>query len=479
MSDGNYTSGLPTTNDTLFGMWLSSSDSTVQLRDTAGFHSTVQLRAVAGSHSTVQRSAVAGSHSATQLSDVAGSPHVTQLSAVGDSYPAIHFYSVDDPHSLAQLNSLTHPDQFIQLGSVAGPDPVIQLGSVAGPDPVIQLGSVAGPDPVIQLGSVASPDPVIQQGSVAGPDPVIQLGSVAGPDSVIQLGSVAGPDPVIELGSVAGPDPIMPLGSMDKVYSAGINCEALLDTSNINIHDMDIVTLVNVLGITPSEDDRSKLLEEPGTYMDLLPPVPEASHGQSVSVQNKIVDLEDMQCDQPQPVTLHREQGREFLEQLVSACQSDSIQASQTASPPSQDVTPDNTKKRRRQNNAATNPARARQPKRRKQKPVKKYELKETLEDPVEEKKRLNAINSKKNRDSKKQQLAELDERVKKVTAERNKLEVEVQQLREREEELRKAIGSSRWHLISPLASQLIDSPPTERRPDADFGSGGTLLTHH
>ncbi|KAK7071319.1 hypothetical protein SK128_000225 [Halocaridina rubra] len=66
------------------------------------------------------------------------------------------------------------------------------------------------------------------------------------------------------------------------------------------------------------------------------------------------------------------------------------------------------------------------------------YEISEPLQDPLKEKQRLNAINAKKNRDKKRDQLKNLDFRVKTVTRERDLLRAEVEMLRKRENELRR-----------------------------------------
>lgn len=72
----------------------------------------------------------------------------------------------------------------------------------------------------------------------------------------------------------------------------------------------------------------------------------------------------------------------------------------------------------------------------------KKYEMTEELCDPAEEKKRLNAINAKKNRDRKKDKLKELGDKVEAVTKERDTLLKEVEELKRRERQLREQLFS-------------------------------------
>lgn len=79
-------------------------------------------------------------------------------------------------------------------------------------------------------------------------------------------------------------------------------------------------------------------------------------------------------------------------------------------------------------------------PRRRRPKKDKIYEITEQFEDPVLEKKRLNAINAKKNRDRKKNMLRELGDKVSLVTKERDELRKEVLKLKEREHALRQQL---------------------------------------
>lgn len=81
-------------------------------------------------------------------------------------------------------------------------------------------------------------------------------------------------------------------------------------------------------------------------------------------------------------------------------------------------------------------------PKRRRPKKEKKYEITKPIEDPDEEKKRLNAINAKKNRDKKKDLLKELSEKVLAVAKERDNLLQEVESLKQREASLRKQLAA-------------------------------------
>lgn len=67
---------------------------------------------------------------------------------------------------------------------------------------------------------------------------------------------------------------------------------------------------------------------------------------------------------------------------------------------------------------------------------TKLYERQEPFEDPNKEKKRQDAINSKKNRDKKKEQLEDLRNKVSRVLAEKDKLKEELEELRKREAEL-------------------------------------------
>lgn len=69
---------------------------------------------------------------------------------------------------------------------------------------------------------------------------------------------------------------------------------------------------------------------------------------------------------------------------------------------------------------------------RRREPKVKLYQRKETLESPEEEKKRQNAINAKINRDKKKNEQQELGNLMKSLTAERDVLQTENTQLRNR-----------------------------------------------
>ncbi|XP_068219922.1 uncharacterized protein [Palaemon carinicauda] len=89
---------------------------------------------------------------------------------------------------------------------------------------------------------------------------------------------------------------------------------------------------------------------------------------------------------------------------------------------------------------AKTGPTKPRTYRRQRVKKPKKYEIMEELVDPLEEKKRLNAINAKKNRDRKKDKLKDLGERVDAVTRERDMLRKEVEELKKREKQLREAL---------------------------------------
>ncbi|XP_064094904.1 uncharacterized protein LOC135207219 [Macrobrachium nipponense] len=94
-----------------------------------------------------------------------------------------------------------------------------------------------------------------------------------------------------------------------------------------------------------------------------------------------------------------------------------------------------------------TPPGKSSQPKprasrRQRPKKPKKYEMTQELHDPAEEKKRLNAINAKRNRDRKKDKLKELGEKVEAVTKERDALLKEVEELKRRERQLRELLLS-------------------------------------
>merc|ERR1719221_114486 len=77
------------------------------------------------------------------------------------------------------------------------------------------------------------------------------------------------------------------------------------------------------------------------------------------------------------------------------------------------------------------------------QKKQKLYEM-EPLVDPVAEKNRLNALNAKKNRDKKKQQLAEAEVEIEKLREENEELRAEMENNREELDEVRHQLDQLR-----------------------------------
>ncbi|KAG7155840.1 uncharacterized protein LOC121854452 [Homarus americanus] len=229
-----------------------------------------------------------------------------------------------------------------------------------------------------------------------------------------------------------------------------------------DLQELDNNTLVTVLGLNPSpEECTNKLLDECLHYTDLLPSTPIAFSPQDVSTTvhptTYITDPHHLDCvtyTQPVTLTLDDYQGLEFIENLVTVSQAPEAVTPQepcvsttsesstpatpaTLSPPSDSEGPTTRRRRRQQDITKVKAPRQRRPKK-----TKIYEREDPFEDPVAEKRRQNAINAKKNRDNKKKLLEDLDDKVAAVTRERDDLEQEVKQLRQREQELRQELMS-------------------------------------
>ncbi|XP_063847131.1 RNA-binding protein 33-like [Scylla paramamosain] len=99
------------------------------------------------------------------------------------------------------------------------------------------------------------------------------------------------------------------------------------------------------------------------------------------------------------------------------------------------------------------------------------YQRKERFEDPVQEKKRIDAINSKKNRDRRAAELEELRLKVERYTQQRDNLLQEVQELRQRETDLLSQMTQMPASPAPPRASTPAHSPPapTPGQPMAPF----------
>lgn len=97
------------------------------------------------------------------------------------------------------------------------------------------------------------------------------------------------------------------------------------------------------------------------------------------------------------------------------------------------------------------------------------YEQTEKLDDPILEKRRLDAINSKKNRDRRKESLTQLRQQVEEFTAQRNKLQQDVEYMRQREAQLQQQLraGPALTHLNftqplqTPTTTTTTSSPST------------------
>lgn len=93
------------------------------------------------------------------------------------------------------------------------------------------------------------------------------------------------------------------------------------------------------------------------------------------------------------------------------------------------------------------------------------YERKERFDDPVQEKKRIDAINSKKNRDRRAAELSELREKVERYTRHRDALLRDVQILRQREADLQRHLNHTPTH----TPAQNPPTPPTAAHQHVDF----------
>lgn len=100
---------------------------------------------------------------------------------------------------------------------------------------------------------------------------------------------------------------------------------------------------------------------------------------------------------------------------------------------------------------------------------TKLYEQTEKFDDPVKEKRRLDAINSKKNRDLKKATLAELRRQVEEYMVQRDQLQQEVEALKQREAELTQQLQARHalppFSLTPPLSHLSLTSSPPPHPP--------------
>lgn len=219
----------------------------------------------------------------------------------------------------------------------------------------------------------------------------------------------------------------------------------------------DLVKLLDIDGPT----DNTKLLDDCVNYTDLLPPAYTAPQTtlQTTNYNNyfdaHVLDTDSVPYTQPQPLTLNLDQDLNFIGRFVTQSQipaaettrvlvSDGTSQASTLpplSPPEETFAPE-TKPRRRQQQQQGDAPKAKPTRKRRPRKPKVYEREDPFEDLAAEKRRLNAINAKKNRDCKKKMLEELDEKVKAVTQERDKLEQEVQELRDKEQQLRNELVS-------------------------------------
>ncbi|KAK8754502.1 hypothetical protein OTU49_016511 [Cherax quadricarinatus] len=239
----------------------------------------------------------------------------------------------------------------------------------------------------------------------------------------------------------------------------------------VDLTQYDNNALVRFLDIEIPPEDTSKLLDTCINYTDLLPPANTSYNPLETNIQSNyltepnVLDVESLPLFQPDTPNLHQNLHQsQLIDHLVSEC------VAPAAGPPqvcvnagiNQVVTPTTvstlatcvsqvrtkTNKQRRKQDAADAPKIKAQRKRRPRKP-KVYEREDPFEDPAEERRRLNAINAKKNRDYKKKALQELDEKVQAVTQEKDKLEKEVEELKQREQQLREELAS-RYGVILP-----------------------------
>lgn len=105
------------------------------------------------------------------------------------------------------------------------------------------------------------------------------------------------------------------------------------------------------------------------------------------------------------------------------------------------------------------------------------YERKERFDDPVQEKKRIDAINSKKNRDRRAAELSELREKVERYTRHRDTLLREVQALRQREADLQRHLNHTPTH--SPAQSPLTPPTPAHQHVPVTASPPPPYHAHH